>query len=418
MEGLFDRLKQVRDVDKKHVQRRAYIDLLKFMKDQGLKANFQDKIQPLIVESKLVNVDDKHLQTRLEKYYYKAHELLIITEASSQVDENSDLKNADIIRIQGFTQSLMHQILTMNKHLRDLQLQTDNLSESVRKLPCFNRGAGEAGVEDQDGNLAKGQEVIITHSNMKWFETQRDLLLTQVSLYGEKVGLIALLEGRRISFGASKLSKTKETTGLSSESLEQLHQDVEAVIEASSNMADLHPDSRRLRGAAQEFTRKANCIKQALVDRHAELYGPSGTHSSAETTSVLSSRSKLLQKYTQLLYQSVHEHVLATWETQVEDAALKEQVRKESFDRSTVQTTSADGTVKLKTSSSQIERQDHTLAEQETFTHGLCDACRSKDLLRKITKLAHSIFALEDLDPSQPLTSGDLACLSGCQAVL
>jgi hypothetical protein len=32
MDGLFDRLKQVRDVDKKHVQRRAYIDLQKFMK--------------------------------------------------------------------------------------------------------------------------------------------------------------------------------------------------------------------------------------------------------------------------------------------------------------------------------------------------------------------------------------------------
>ena len=40
MDGLFDRLKLVRDVDKKHVQRRAFIDLLKFMKDQGLSANF------------------------------------------------------------------------------------------------------------------------------------------------------------------------------------------------------------------------------------------------------------------------------------------------------------------------------------------------------------------------------------------
>lgn len=36
MEGLFERLKTVRDLDKKHIQRRALIDLLKFMKDQGL----------------------------------------------------------------------------------------------------------------------------------------------------------------------------------------------------------------------------------------------------------------------------------------------------------------------------------------------------------------------------------------------
>lgn len=40
MEDLFDRLKLVREVDKKHVQRRALIDLMKFMKNQGLKANF------------------------------------------------------------------------------------------------------------------------------------------------------------------------------------------------------------------------------------------------------------------------------------------------------------------------------------------------------------------------------------------
>ncbi len=34
--GLFERLKIVRDINKKHIQRRAFIDLLKFMKDQGL----------------------------------------------------------------------------------------------------------------------------------------------------------------------------------------------------------------------------------------------------------------------------------------------------------------------------------------------------------------------------------------------
>ena len=32
VDGLFDRLKLVREVDKKHIQRRAFIDLLLFMK--------------------------------------------------------------------------------------------------------------------------------------------------------------------------------------------------------------------------------------------------------------------------------------------------------------------------------------------------------------------------------------------------
>lgn len=99
MGGLFERLKVVRDLNKKHLQRRAFIDLLKFMKDQGLRPNFQEKLQPFIIASKLVETDNKTLQARLSKYFYKAQELLIITESSGQVAENADLRNADIIRI-------------------------------------------------------------------------------------------------------------------------------------------------------------------------------------------------------------------------------------------------------------------------------------------------------------------------------
>ena len=61
MAGMFERLKVVRDLDKKHFQRKAFMDLLRFMKDEGLKPNFQDKLQPLIVKSKLVNADDEQL---------------------------------------------------------------------------------------------------------------------------------------------------------------------------------------------------------------------------------------------------------------------------------------------------------------------------------------------------------------------
>lgn len=65
-----------------------------------------------------MNSDDGSLQqARLEKYFYKAQELLIIMDSSSQVDESSDLKNADIIRVQGFSKSLMSRILQINQEL-------------------------------------------------------------------------------------------------------------------------------------------------------------------------------------------------------------------------------------------------------------------------------------------------------------
>jgi len=121
MDGLFERLQMVRDLDKKHLQRRAFIDLQKFMKGQGLLQNFQDKLQPFILESKLVDTKSSKLQSRLSKYFYKAQELLLIMESSSQVDEGADLRNADIIRIQGFSKSLMHRILTLNVSLAKIQ---------------------------------------------------------------------------------------------------------------------------------------------------------------------------------------------------------------------------------------------------------------------------------------------------------
>jgi len=91
------------------------MDMLKFMKDQGLRPNFQDKLQPWIIKSKLTNTGNPQLQTRLEKYFYKAQELMMIMENASQTDENSDLKNADVIRIQGFSKSLMQRILQINE---------------------------------------------------------------------------------------------------------------------------------------------------------------------------------------------------------------------------------------------------------------------------------------------------------------
>ena len=56
--GFFERLKTVRDLDKKHIQRRALIDLLKFMREQGLSISFQDKLQSHMIEAALVKQDN------------------------------------------------------------------------------------------------------------------------------------------------------------------------------------------------------------------------------------------------------------------------------------------------------------------------------------------------------------------------
>jgi hypothetical protein len=90
--GLFERLKIVRDINKKHIQRRAFIDLLKFMKEQGLQHNFQSNILPTFMETSIVSfktTGSGALSSQGEdfkKYYYKAHELLLMLENASEAE--------------------------------------------------------------------------------------------------------------------------------------------------------------------------------------------------------------------------------------------------------------------------------------------------------------------------------------------
>ena len=44
----------------------------------------------------------------------------MIIENTSQLKENSDLKNADVIQIQGFSKSLMQRILQINEQISKL----------------------------------------------------------------------------------------------------------------------------------------------------------------------------------------------------------------------------------------------------------------------------------------------------------
>ena len=59
------------------------------MKDQGLKPNFQDSIQPQLLEKSVLWEGE-------QKYFYKSYELMMMLNSSSQVDESSDLRNVDI----------------------------------------------------------------------------------------------------------------------------------------------------------------------------------------------------------------------------------------------------------------------------------------------------------------------------------
>ena len=45
--------------------------------------------------------------------FLKAYEVFIMLKTTSQEDETSDLKNADLMRVQGFSGHLMHSALSI-----------------------------------------------------------------------------------------------------------------------------------------------------------------------------------------------------------------------------------------------------------------------------------------------------------------
>ncbi len=95
-----ERLQDVRALNKKYLQKKAFYDLLKFMKDEGLRSNFQTEFQPLLIQC-----------NKQSSYFVRAYETFILLKSSSQSDDNADLKNIDVRRVQGFSQHLMHTTL-------------------------------------------------------------------------------------------------------------------------------------------------------------------------------------------------------------------------------------------------------------------------------------------------------------------
>ena len=80
------------------------------MKDQGLQHNFQSNLQPMLLETKIVSLKmDNVPGDEYRKYFLKSHELLMMLENSGEVvDTGSEhLRNVEIIRVRGFSQSLI-----------------------------------------------------------------------------------------------------------------------------------------------------------------------------------------------------------------------------------------------------------------------------------------------------------------------
>lgn len=82
-----ERMSEVRALNKKYLQKKAFFDLLKFMKDEGLRPNFQLDFQPMLLDV-----------TKYPAYFLKAFETFVMLKGSTQSDEIADLKSVDVLR--------------------------------------------------------------------------------------------------------------------------------------------------------------------------------------------------------------------------------------------------------------------------------------------------------------------------------
>jgi hypothetical protein len=91
------------------------------LKEQGLQHNFQSDLHPLVQKTKLLCFKNSPFGEKVnpndfKRYYLKAHELLMMLENASEAQNATPahLRNPEIIRIRGFSQSLMMKVLEMN----------------------------------------------------------------------------------------------------------------------------------------------------------------------------------------------------------------------------------------------------------------------------------------------------------------
>lgn len=73
----------------------------------------------MLLDTKIIKIKEISSGEEYKRYYMKAHELLMMMENASEVENagSEHLRNVDIIRIRGFSQSLIQKILMMNMTL-------------------------------------------------------------------------------------------------------------------------------------------------------------------------------------------------------------------------------------------------------------------------------------------------------------
>ena len=170
--------------------------------------------------------------------------------------------------------------------------------------------------------------------------------------------------------------------------------------------------SRRIKRIALEGKSQVSSIIQRIEVLSQKVL-QAGENQIQENSAVISKRTRLLQKYVQLLYQNIFKHVK---DFQDEDAGVKkdESARKESFDRSTVISTADQAMVVPQGAMEQEEQYgDLNITEQLQFTKKLNEQLEStgrNDLrtLEEITSLIKKVVQMDGLPQDTQLSEQDV----------
>jgi len=167
-------------------------------------------------------------------------------DASSQVDENSDLRNVDIIRMQGFTQSLMHKVLLINRQLSKLELVRTSLGSTLRHAPTLKKLTNE---------------LQITPEKSAVFQKLKDDFLETRDGLVERINIVLLLEG--VSPLTLREGEHKQlSTAFCQDSYEELQSQASNFLQKLHEVQEANTSSRRIK----RVTETGICGVQQILD--------------------------------------------------------------------------------------------------------------------------------------------------------
>lgn len=111
------------------------------MKGQGLKQssfNSSDLIQRCLIEQELADPASFRKAS-----FFRAYETYSMLQSAAQVDENSHIKNTEVVRMQAFSRSLMVSILAINKSLVSSKKVINALAD-IKPLKITDSQSAEA----------------------------------------------------------------------------------------------------------------------------------------------------------------------------------------------------------------------------------------------------------------------------------